>query len=96
MRKSETPISKLKSITRITRIITSEIDQHYLDVDFAGKASKLTIDADTLISICTYIILKAQVHEIYAHLKLGNQFATSFLRSSKLGFVASTFEVAIE
>lgn len=72
------------------------MQNHYAGVDFKGKAEKLTMDADTLISVCTYLILNAEVHEIFAHLKLGNQFATGYQRSSRLGFVASTFEVAIE
>ena len=33
---------------------------------------------------------------MFAHLKLANQFATSMLRNSKLGYVSSTFEVALE
>ena len=65
-------------------------------MEFANKKSKLTLDADTLINLCVYVLLKAQCIDIYGHLKLANQFATNQIRNSKLGYVSSTIEVSIE
>jgi hypothetical protein len=68
----KSPIDKQRCLTHGTVLITNAILEHYKDIEFAGKQSKLTLDADTLINLCTYVILKCQKVDIYAHLKLAN------------------------
>jgi len=58
-------------------LISNAITEHFNGVEFSNKKSKLTLDADTLINLCVYVLLKARCVEIYAHLKLANQFATN-------------------
>jgi hypothetical protein len=93
---NKAPIEKLRCICQCTTLISDLIKAHYDKVDFDGKNSKLQLDADALINICIFILLNSQLTDIFAHLKLANQFATTYMRNSKLGYVASTFEVAIE
>ena len=56
----------------MTVLISQAIIDHYNNVEFANKKSKLTLDADTLINLCVYVLLKAQCVDIYGHLKLAN------------------------
>jgi hypothetical protein len=90
------PVDKMRCMVLCTVQITKAITDFYSGVDFDGKAGKLQIDADALINICIYVLIKCKVKSIFAHLKLANQFATSMMRNSKLGYVSSTFEVALE
>jgi len=93
---SKSPIEKQRCLTHVTVLISQAIIDHFSGVEFASKKSKLTLDADTLINLCVFVLLKAQCAEIYGHLKLANQFATNQIRNSKLGYVSSTIEVSIE
>jgi hypothetical protein len=38
--------------------------------------------------IITYITIKCQMPELYAHFKLSNMFATASIKQSKLGYCA--------
>ena len=46
--------------------------------------------------ICMYIALRARIEEFFAQLKLAQQFATSSVRNSKLGYYCTTFEVTLD
>ncbi len=59
-------------MTHCTVLITKAITDFYNGVDFDGKSSKLQIDADALINICIYILIKCRAKDIFAHLKLAN------------------------
>ena len=73
----KSPIDKQRCLTHVTVLISQAIIDHYNSVEFSNKKSKLTLDADTLINLCVYVLLKAQCIDIYGHLKLANQFATN-------------------
>ena len=94
--KVKAPLEKLRCLTMVTHMLTTLIDDHYQGVDFPSKQSKLQLDADCLINLTFFVLLKAQIVDFFAHLKLANQFATTHVKNSKLGYVASTMEVAIE
>lgn len=68
----KSPIEKQRCLTHATVLISNAIIEHYSGVEFSNKKSKLTLDADTLINICVYVLVKAQRTDIYAHLKLAN------------------------
>jgi hypothetical protein len=57
---------------------------------------KLTLDADQLLMIFIFVTIRSKVSELLGHLKLINEFSTDTLRQSKLGYYASTLEVAIQ
>ena len=40
--------------------------------------------------IMIYVVIKCQMPEIYAHIKLANRFATNSLKSTKLGYYWQT------
>lgn len=54
------------------------------------------LDVDQLLMIITYITVKCQMPELYAHFKLANMFATTSIKQSKLGYCAQTLHMCIE
>ena len=59
------------------------------------KKDKLTIDGDTLLMIYIYVCIKSQLVDLFAQVKIMNEFSTPFVRTTKLGYVLSTMEVAL-
>ena len=86
----------MRLLSAITEIAKNEILLHYNKCDFKEKENKLTIDADTLLGVVIYMVLKTGKEDIYAHLKLAKQFSTSGVKQGRLGYLCSTYEVAIE
>lgn len=58
--------------------------------------AKLALDAEQIILICMYIAIQAQLTDSFAQLKLAYQFATSYVRQTKLGYYLTTFEMALD
>jgi hypothetical protein len=59
------------------------------------KREKLIIDGDSLLMIYIYIAIKARIPDLFAQIKLMNEFSTPFVRTTKLGYCISTLEVAL-
>jgi len=43
-----------------------------------------------------YVVLQAGSTDLFAHLKLMNQFSTTSMRLNALGFNAANFEISLE
>ena len=43
-----------------------------------------------------FIVLKTEMTDFFAELKLAYQFATSYVRQTKLGYYLTTLEVALD
>jgi hypothetical protein len=43
-----------------------------------------------------YVVLQADSTDLFAHLKLMNQFSTTSMRLNALGFNAANFEISLE
>ena len=71
------------------------ITDHFEGLDFPKKHKKLSLDADTLLTITIFVAMKAEITNLWGHLKLANMFSTKMIKNSKLGYVASTFEIAL-
>lgn len=46
--------------------------------------------------IMIYVVIKAQMPDVYAHFKLANMFSTSAIKQSRLGYCAQTLSMCIE
>lgn len=57
-----------------------------------NQPSLLSIDADQLMTIYIYIILKADIPELIIHSELVKQFTTSMTKSTMLGYYFTTLE----
>mmetsp|Transcript_45812 Transcript_45812/g.33549 ORF Transcript_45812/g.33549 Transcript_45812/m.33549 type:complete len:180 (-) Transcript_45812:119-658(-) len=95
VRNYETPIDKMRCITQTSKCIVKSIDHFWKNVKVLEK-SKLTLDADQLLMIFIFVTLRSKVTEMLAHVKFINEFSTDQVRKSKLGFYASTLEVAVQ
>ncbi len=71
------------------------IQDHFEGIEFANKHKKLSLDADTLLTITIYVAMKAELTNLWGHLKLANMFSTKMIKNSKLGYVATTFEMVL-
>ena len=99
LKKTLTPIDKLRAIAKVSQLIVDTINEFWLGITAIPKEklqAKLALDADQMIMICMFIALRAQIVEFFAQLKLALQFATSSVRASKLGYCCTTFEVTLD
>jgi hypothetical protein len=90
---TETPIEKIRCISNVSKIIVKCVNKFWSGLKV--KKEKLTIDGDTLLMIFIYICVRCRINELFAHVKIMNEFSTPFVRTTKLGYVMSTMEVAL-
>lgn len=88
-----TPIEKIKCISQISKTIVQCINKFWDGIKI--KKEKLTIDGDTLLMIYIYVCLKSRMIDLFAQIKIMNEFSTPFVRTTKLGYCLSTLEVAL-
>jgi hypothetical protein len=88
----------MRIFTQSSNSVVESIEEFwhgFVDEDHV-KSNHVTVTADDLPLICMYNTLQSGVFQLYAHLKLINQFSTNNLRQNKLGYNASTFEICLE
>jgi hypothetical protein len=88
----------MRLITQTTELIVATINdfwKDFLDGELV-KSNDITVTAEDLPMICMYVFLQTGMSDLYAHLKMINQFSTNHLRQNKLGYNASTFEMCLE
>lgn len=76
----KSPIDKFRLLSASSNLIVNAITEHYADVEFEGKSKKLSVDADTMLTIVLYVVIKAKVPDLWGHIKLSNLFNTKFIR----------------
>ena len=64
--------------------------------DIIPSSSLLNINADELMAIFIYIVIKAQFPEIILHQKIVNDFTSRTTKSTMIGYYNTTLEAAIE
>ena len=58
---------------------------------------KLIIDGDNILMLYLYIILRARIPNLFAYIKMMDEFSTTYVRSiSRYGYCLSTLEIAME
>lgn len=88
-----TPIEKMSCIADVSKYIVESINKFWDGLRI--KKDKLTIDGDSLLMIYIYICFKAKILDLFAQIKIMNEFSTPFVRTTKLGYCLSTLEVAL-
>jgi len=48
-----------------------------------------------MLTISIFVAMKAEIRTLWGHLKLANMFSTKMIKNSKLGYVATTFEMVL-
>lgn len=90
-----TPMSKLKAITKSTRLLCECIDDYWEDSPDIDK-DELIVNADQILSIYLYIVLKAKIKHLWAHLGLMQEFLRKDVKQSTMGYYLSTIEASLE
>jgi Vacuolar sorting protein 9 (VPS9) domain len=93
LKKMNAPLDKARSIVDLSSCIVHSINVFWEGIDI--NKEKLTIDGDSLLMIYIYATIKAGCNDLFAQIKFINDFSTPYVKSTKLGYCATTLEVAI-
>ena len=90
----KTPLKKMLLIANISTEITEAINEAWADI-IPQDTSLLDINADELMAIFIYIIMRSKMPELVIHLNLIREFTTTITRNSMVGYYYTTMEAAI-
>jgi Vacuolar sorting protein 9 (VPS9) domain len=88
------PLKKLDVIIATTRIICECVDDYWKN-DPNMRKENLTIDADQILSIFLYIVIKAKVMNLKGHLNLIYDFGRKIVQNGQMGYYVTTIEACI-
>ncbi|KAL4476809.1 hypothetical protein ABPG72_010646 [Tetrahymena utriculariae] len=87
------PVHKLKVIIKTQDLINECIKDFY---DYFGiDQSEMYYDADNLVGIFSYILIKSEIYDIIAHCKIIENFATKNTLNSHSGYLLITLQCCI-
>lgn len=89
------PFEKMMLIGTISSEITECVNNYWKNFEKIITSSLLNIDADELMTIFIYIIIKSQMPELLVHTKFIKEFTTSTTRSSMMGYYYTTMEASL-
>ena len=89
------PYEKMLIISSISSEIKESVNDFWKDMDRVVTSSLLNIDADELMSIFIYIILKSQMSSLLVHMKLIKEFTTSVAKNTMVGYYFVTLDASI-
>ena len=95
LKKINTPYEKMLIIGNISLEITSCINEYWKNLDNIITKSLLRIDADELMSIFIYIIIKSQYPELLIHIKIIKEFTTCITKNTMMGYYYVTLDASI-
>lgn len=87
------PFEKMMILAKLSDKITESINNYWKGKEV--DPSFLQIDADELMSIITYIIMKAQINDLVVHLNIIHDFTTTLTKSSLIGYYFSSVDAAL-
>ncbi|OMJ84847.1 hypothetical protein SteCoe_13973 [Stentor coeruleus] len=88
------PFKKLNIIIQTSRMICECIDDYWTDKIISEE--HLMVDADQILSIFTYIVLKAHINNLAGHIKIIQEFARFITNNSSMGYYVTTIEACLE
>ena len=97
LKHNKVPFEKMLLIASISTEITECVNAFWEGYeDIIPSSSLLNINADELMAIFIYIVVKAQFPEILLHQKIVNDFTSRTTKSTMIGYYNTTLEAAIE
>lgn len=97
LKHNKVPFEKMLLIASISTEITECVNTFWEGYeDIIPSSSLLNINADELMAIFIYIVVKAQFPEIILHQKIVNDFTSRTTKSTMIGYYNTTLEAAIE
>ena len=91
----KSPYEKINIIANLSNEITDNINFYWEDFNNFIEQKLLQIDAEQLINIFIFIIIKSQMKEILIHCCFIKNFITTLTKSSLIGFYFSNVEASI-
>ena len=91
----KTPFEKMILIASLSSEITDCINDFWKDMKEYIKNDCLNIEAEEIMTIFIYIIIKAQIYDIAVHCKIIQSFTTFNTKSSMIGYYYSTVEAGV-
>ena len=95
MKNIKTPYEKMLQISNISIDITSCVNDYWKDFEKIISNSLLNIDADELMSIFIYIIVKSQMPELLIHTKIIKEFTTCVTKNTMIGYYYVTLDASL-
>ena len=97
LKHNKVPFEKMLLIASISTEITECVNSFWEGFEeIIPSSSLLNINADELMAIFIYIVIKAQFPEIILHQKIVNDFTSRTTKSTMIGYYNTTLEAAIE
>ena len=93
--KYKTPFEKMMIIANISNEITDCINDFWQEMEQYIKKDFLSIEAEQIMTIFIYVIIKSGISNIFVHCKLIKLFTTCTTKSSMIGYYYSTVEASI-
>ena len=95
IKKYKTPFEKMMIIASISNEITDCINDFWQEMENYIKKDLLGIEAEQIMTIFIYIIIKSGITDIFVHCKMIKYFTTSTTQTSMIGYYYSTIEASI-
>ena len=89
------PFEKMLIFANLGNEIKSCVDDFWKDMDGYVKSELLGVEAEQLMTIFIYIIVKSQINDIVVHCKLIQLFTTSVIKTSMMGYYYSNAEASV-
>lgn len=93
IKKLKAPFEKMMVLAELSNKITESINNFWKGKEV--DPSFLQIDSDELMSIITYIIMKAKINDLVVHLNIIHDFTTTLTKSSLIGYYFSNVDAAL-
>ena len=95
IRNLKLPLEKMLLIANLSIGVTNSVNDFWKEMKNHFDSSLLDINADELMAIFIYIIMKSQLPELVVHLNIIKEFTTAVTRNSMMGYYYTTMEAAI-
>lgn len=95
IKSNSVPFEKMMLIASVGTEITNCINEYWKGMEHFIKPTYLHIDADQLMNLFIYILIKAQFPEILVHLQIISDFTTKSIKNTVLGYYSTTVQAAV-
>lgn len=89
------PFEKMILIATLASEITECVNEFWKDFENIITSSLLNIDADELMTIFIFVVIKSHMPDLLIHSKFIKEFTTSNSRSTMIGYYFTTLEASI-
>jgi hypothetical protein len=94
LRDTYNPAKKAKIIGQAKDLISQSIDDFWRGLSI--HTDNLTLDADQLVTIVTYTVIKGKISDLPGQIKLIEEFTSPSVQNSKLGQALFTLRMATD